>query len=107
MAPSGGELQALPVPRDTLNANALDINDVRESVGYVQIQFRGSNVFDGPRYAYLWRDGEAIDLAKQIPKRSGWDYLTFATAINNAGLIAGFGRYDVDRRGFILIPNTP
>jgi hypothetical protein len=62
---------------------------------------------DGPQYAYLWKGGEAIDLFKQIPKQSGWQYLTWAGSINNAGLIAGFGRFDVNRRGFILIPNSP
>ena len=99
--------EELPVPRNTLDANALDINDSGECVGYVQIQFKGSNLLDGPRYAYLWKDGAAIDLFKQIPKQSGWQYLTWAGSINNAGLIAGFGRFDVSRRGFILIPNSP
>ncbi len=107
IAPLGEGPEELPVPRNTLDANALDINDSGECVGRVQIQFRGSNILDGPRYAYLWKDGEAIDLFKQIPKGSGWEYLTYAGSINNAGLIAGHGRFDVSRRGFILIPNSP
>jgi uncharacterized membrane protein len=107
IAPLGEGPEELPVPRNTLDANALDINDSGECVGYVQIQFKGSNMLDGPLYAYLWKDGEAIDLFKQIPKRSGWEYLTWAGSINNAGHIAGFGRFDVSRRGFILIPNSP
>jgi len=107
VAQIGAAPAALPVPRNTLDANALDLNDDGTCVGYVQIQFKGSNVLDGPLYAYLWKDGEAIDLAKQIPKQSGWEYLTWAGSINNAGLISGFGRFDVSRRGFIMIPSEP
>ncbi len=48
-----------------------------------------------------------IDLGKQIASNSGWDKLEWATTINNAGVIGGWGRFDVQHRGFLLIPNEP
>ena len=39
--------------------------------------------------AYLWRDGQMIDLGKQIDSNSGWDKLEWPTTINNARVIGG------------------
>jgi hypothetical protein len=55
----------------------------------------------------LWKNGEMIDLLTQIDRDSGWDRLWSATTINDAGIIGGRGRFDVDSRGFLLIPNSP
>ena len=48
-----------------------------------------------------------IDLEKQIDRKSGWESLTGARVINDAGVIAGSGCFDVNPRGFLMIPNTP
>ena len=64
----------------------------------------GSHITDD---AYLWRDGDVIDLKTQIDRKSGWGTLWSANHINNAGIIAGRGYFDVDSRGFLLIPNEP
>jgi hypothetical protein len=55
----------------------------------------------------LWKKGEMIDLETQIDPESGWDRLWGAYQINDAGIIAGRGRFDVESRGFLLIPNNP
>ena len=36
---------------------------------------------------------------------SGWERLSTAWRINNGGIIGGAGVFDVDHRGFIMIPN--
>jgi hypothetical protein len=56
--------------------------------------------------AYLWKDGEATDLETLIDD-DGWGQLWAGKLINNQGVIAGYGRYDVDSRGFIMVPITP
>ena len=57
-------------------------------------------------YAYLWKDGNAIDLNNKIPGHSGWN-LRFAELISDGGIISGGGNFDVYYRGFLLIPNAP
>jgi hypothetical protein len=105
VAPVDGPMQALPVPRDTLRGLARDLNDFGEIAGYVAVPYRGLKTGPGHKYASLWVAGARIDLSSQIPKQSGWDRLTEATAINNLGFIGGVGRFDVSYRGFLLIPN--
>ncbi len=56
-------------------------------------------------YAYLWKDGSAIDLTTQIDPAAGGARLWTATAINDAGVIGGSGPRDIQWRGFVLIPN--
>ncbi len=106
VAPAGQEPQLLPVPSRGLWASwASDINDDGKIVGCVRVEEKRTGL---PReYAYLWKDGQRIDLASEIPSGSGWDRLSWATVINNDGLIGGYGRIDVQYRGFILIPNAP
>ncbi len=100
------QLQALPIPRDTLSSRGNDLNDTGKIVGYVEIKLKGSNLPVGVNHAYLWNAGKAIDLDTQISSSSGWDRLTAADVISDDGLIGGYGRFDVNRRGFLLIPNS-
>jgi hypothetical protein len=104
---AGQAPQLLPVTRKTADGYALKINDAGEIVGFLGIYPKGSNIFANDWQAYLWRDGEKIELQRQIVRNSGWAQLRWATSINNAGIIAGWGKFDVDHRGFLLIPNTP
>jgi hypothetical protein len=64
------------------DSGVLGINDRNEAVGYSNT---GS---DTPRRAILWRGGETIDLST-LPEvvAAGWS-LSFATDINNGGVIA-------------------
>jgi hypothetical protein len=49
-------------------------------------------------------DGSMHDLNNLIPPGSGWE-LVEATAINDAGQIAGSGRLGGKMRAFLLTPN--
>jgi hypothetical protein len=55
----------------------------------------------------LWNGGDVINLQTQIDGDSGWGALWSAHVINDAGIIAGRGRFDVESRGFLLIPSEP
>jgi hypothetical protein len=55
----------------------------------------------------LWKNGDVIDLESQIDRKSGWGPLWSANVINDDGIIAGRGRFDVESRGFLLIPSEP
>lgn len=101
IAPGVSIALPLPLPRGGTRGSALDINDLGDVVGVLAVSRRGL----GPDHAYLWKDGDPIDLAKQIDRKSGWDRLHKANRINNNGVIAGQGVFDVDHRGFLLIPN--
>ena len=106
VTPAGQEPQLLSVPSRGLWASwASDINDAGEIVGCVRIEEKRTGLTS--EYAYLWKDGQRIDFASEIPSGSGWDRLSWATVINNDGLIGGYGRFDGQNRGFILFPNAP
>ena len=106
VALAGQDPEALPVPRNTQDGYADAINDLREIVGFLDIQKSTGGMINPPQWhAYLWRGDQMIDLGKQIASNSGWDKLEWATTINNAGIIAGWGKFDVNHRGFLLIPN--
>ena len=74
-----------------------------DAVGQLDIY---KNIRNGPGnfHAYLWQDGDAVDLERRVDL-GGWDRLSGANVINDAGVIAGWGRFDVDSRAYILIPN--
>lgn len=105
---AGQDPETLPVPRNTQDGYADGINDFGEIVGQLDIQKKTRNgMIDPPQWhAYLWRDGHMIDLGKQIASNSGWDKLKWANTINNAGVIGGWGHFDVQHRGFLLIPSA-
>ena len=108
VALAGQDAQLLPLPQTRVIylGRAYDINDQGEIVGELWVSVRGhSSSFPGSPVAYLWKDGEAIDLNSQIPARSGWE-LHSATAISNGGIIGGLGGFDGSSRGFLLVPNT-
>ncbi len=105
IAPAGGAVQPLEVPRKSVGGFAADVNDHGQAVGMQEIWSAGLQL--GVDYAYLWKDGDVIDLSKQIPGSSGWGRLKWAYRINDAGIIAGWGEYDVNERGFLLIPSKP
>ena len=96
------EPQVLPLPRKVSSGSARDINDHGDIVGYAT---EWTKFYPGRNYAQLWRGGERIDLATQIPDDSGWVRLSSAWHINNHGVIGGGGVFDVPTRGFIMIPN--
>ncbi len=54
-------------------------------------------------YAFLWQDGETLDLNASLPLNSGWR-LTKANGINNKGQIAGYGEIGGKTRAFLLTP---
>jgi len=103
-----GGMQALPVPRDTQGGRANETNDRSEIVGQLDIHKITRNGTSWPQYhAYLWAGGETVDLETLIDRDSGWDQLWGAHRINQDSVIAGYGRFDVEHRGFLMLPNTP
>lgn len=54
-------------------------------------------------HAFLWKSGVLRALNDLIPRGSGWD-LTWATAVNAKGQIAGWGTYHGAERPFLLTP---
>jgi probable HAF family extracellular repeat protein len=107
IAPAGEAMEPLPVTRDTYWGWAYDVNNLGEIVGKLDIRSKRQSIGPSVHYAYLWRNGEMIDLEKQIDRESGWDRLWGAYVVNDEGIIAGSGRFDGLHRGFLLIPNTP
>jgi hypothetical protein len=107
VAPSGGSPAELPVIRNTQWGTAIDVNDFGDIVGQLDV-YKLQGYIAGPMAyrAYLWKDGEATDLETLIDD-DGWGQLWAGKLINNQGVIAGYGRYDVDSRGFIMVPITP
>ena len=105
LSPAGGNMQALPVPRNTSDGYAFDINDSGYIVGYFHINYqKGANLVD-KEYPFLWHvDTGAIDL-NQLHNDNNWDALWIAYRITNNGVITGYGRYDGLSRGYIMVPN--
>src|SRR5262249_29885908 len=67
-------------------AVALNNSSQVQVVGYT-LNHAGS--FDD--HALLWRNGNVIDLIRQIPGSAGWSQLHRATGVNDAGHIVGSG----------------
>ena len=61
--------------------------------------------------AFLWENGEMFDLNDFIPEDSGWEKLTEATDINDAGQVVGWGKLidgePFHKRAFLLTPVDP
>ncbi len=76
---------------------ATDINSAGQVVGLIE------GYGDLARVAFLWQNGEMIDLNALIPADSGW-VLLGATAVNDAGQIVGFGLGPEGQEVFLLTP---
>jgi probable HAF family extracellular repeat protein len=64
-----------------------------------------SNTSAGYTRAFLYSDGQMVDLNSLIPSDSGWT-LQSAEAINNRGQIAGYGTHNGEgQRAFLLTPD--
>jgi len=78
-------------------AYAWGINSAGDVVGQAQLS-------SGNYRAFLYRDGRGMwDLNQLVPMEDSWT-LTAANAINDAGVIVGFGAGPAGNRGFILNP---
>jgi probable HAF family extracellular repeat protein len=76
---------------------ATSINESGHVVGY------GDTAPQGPKHAFLYKDGSLIDLNSLIDPQSGW-VLTQAADINDRGQIVGTGLFNGQERGFVLDP---
>ena len=76
-----------------------DMNDCGQIVGA-----HHPEVFFKP-HAFLIAGGVGVDLNSQIPAGSGWRLGT-ATAINDAGEIAGVGHHNGRQHAFLLVPTA-
>ncbi len=108
----------LPRPAYGLDAGMHDLggfNGVEASAFVKDINNNGEVVFRanknpnatfGEWVAALWRDGEWHDLNFRIPAeaRLRW-YLETANAINDRGWICGYGWFDGEIRGYVLVPS--
>jgi probable HAF family extracellular repeat protein len=79
--------------------NAKGINDLGDVVGQ-------ADQSDGLGRAFLYRNGNIINLNSLIPNNSGWE-LWDALAINNRGQIVGFGIINNVPSAFLLVPLAP
>jgi len=57
----------------------------------------------GQRLAAYWQDGVAYDLTSLVEGIADWE-LTAAVDINDFGQIVGYGEFDGETRGYVLIP---
>lgn len=60
---------------------------------------------EGQLRAFLWRNGEMIDLNHLIAPDSGW-VLERGRSISDTGFIVGLGRKDGEQRGFLMYVPT-
>ncbi len=105
VAPGDGAIQPLSLTRDSDGGWAWGTNDLGDAVGQLNILLPWSNTVVYNPHACIWSGGRATLLEKQIGGGSGWQGLWNASVINNAGVIGGRGYFDVNSRGFIMIPN--
>ncbi len=74
------------------------LNDLDQIVGE-----QGRDTSDPVTNAFLYSEGNLIDLQTLLPANSGWQ-LESAAGINNNGLIVGVGLHNGSRRAFLLTP---
>ncbi len=84
---------------DPSSSEARDVNDLGQVVGWSHAH----NTFN--RHAFLFEAGLMRDLNDLIPAGSGWE-LEEAYAINERGEIVGYGDYQGNLRGFLLLPRN-
>jgi probable HAF family extracellular repeat protein len=75
-------------------SEALGINNLMQVVGSSFLED------DSTQHAFLWEDGNLIDLNSLVDPGIGWE-LTSAFEINNNGDIIGIGNFNGEQRGFI------
>ncbi len=86
-----------------VGAFAQAINNRGQIVGYDVLSASNQSL----DRAFLINPGGTItDLNTLLPANSGW-VLRRATAVNNAGVIVGLGRFQNQDRAFILTPDSP
>lgn len=91
-----GQIVTLGPLDDRPHAVATDVNNAGFAVGFGQRD-------DGLTRAMFWIGGTPFDLNDVVAGEGGW-LLQMATGINDDGVIAGWGDYDGERRGFLLVP---
>lgn len=92
------ELGSLGLP----HSRAVSVNEGGKVVGYAS-SFLGFATL-GTAAAFIWEGGEMTDLNELIGEDAGWELLA-AKDINNAGEIAGYGRFEGQIRPFLLRPS--
>jgi len=80
-------------------ATVRSINERDEIVGAWHYSFDGDDAYGG----FLYRDGEATDIADLLPPGSGWS-IASADFINDAGQIVGAGTHNGEARNYLLSP---
>jgi len=66
-----------------------------------------SSIAQGPLRAFIFENGQMIDLNSRVVDLSEWEYLSSASDINESGQIVGFGRLRggfSDNEVFLLTP---
>jgi len=58
---------------------------------------------DGNQKAFIWYQGLMVDLNSYLTSGDGW-VLTYARAINDKGLITGYGTYQGQMTAFLMTP---
>lgn len=81
-------------------SSGLAINGAGLVVGSADVRSRSQYLV---YHAVVYRNGAPVDLNRLIPARSGW-ILSAATAVNDAGQIAGYGTLRGVQHGFLLTP---
>lgn len=83
------------------SSHACDINGAGEIAG-------SSDDQSGTRRAFIWDASQGMqDLNDYVHPCDGWDDLSEAFAINDAGQIAGSGHIKKECRGYLLTPALP
>jgi len=95
-----GVLTALGSLPGYRNTRSFGINEARHIVG-AAFNERESTGID--THAFIWIDGQILDLNWLIPGYSGWE-LTMARSINDSGQIVAKGFYDGEGRSVLLTP---
>lgn len=103
--PENFQAQIWSNPLDNITGNVLGtlggstsrangINDLTQVVG------SSSLADNSTQHAFLWEDGNLVDLNSLIDSTSGWE-LTSALEINAQGDIIGIGNFNGEQRGFV------
>jgi len=110
---SNGVIRNIGTLRGGINSEAFSINNRDQVVGIGDQPYR-THCIDGEtgrksrciqyaQRAFLYQNGEMIDLNSLIPPNSGWD-LDWALDINERGQIVGYGVKDGLYRAYVMTP---